>query len=67
MSHKHYTFRFLDSKKKEEIVTVIRGGNKDNLSSYLRAAMYYFMAQNKIKQDGDERAYCDMLAEEYAL
>ncbi len=60
MNHKHYIFNVIDKMPKEQ--------QPNNLALYLKAAMTYFIAQNRLHKEvkGDEMDYINMLVDEFA-
>lgn len=61
MRHKHYVFNLIDKIPKNK--------RPNNLALYLKAAMMYYVAQNKLQKDlkGDEMDYINMIADEFVL
>jgi hypothetical protein len=65
MNHKHYTFQLVDKTPKDKLPK----GGPFTLGMYLKAKMYYYIAQNNLQGEmkGDEQDYINMLATEYAV
>ena len=64
MNPKHYVFNLIDNTPKDKLPKQ----GPEVLGLYLRAKMYYYIAENKLQDTmaGDEQQYIKMISEEYA-